>query len=97
MPSTNPPRPDLPKGSMGDSALFFMHRAMRWELDNTNELIELVKKSPVPLFFTAPNPTFNCSLFLEKEFLENLQKKVDIMLKYWRTAEIGFFRPTLGG
>jgi hypothetical protein len=26
-----------------------------------------------------------------------LQKKVDIMLKYWRTAEIGFYRPTLGG
>jgi hypothetical protein len=96
MPSTNPPHPDLPKGSMGDTALFYMHRAMRWELDNTYELIELIKKSPVPLFYSRPQE-WEGALVLGPNLLEGLQKKVDITLKYWRTAEQGFFRPTLGG
>jgi hypothetical protein len=97
MASTNPPRPDLPRGSMGDTGLFYMHRALRWELDNTNELISLVKKSPVPLLFSCPNPKLVGTLCPGGDILAQLQKKVDIMLKYWRTAEIGWYRPTLGG
>jgi hypothetical protein len=98
MPSTDPDDyPGLPKGNYGDNGLFFLHRSMRWELDNTNELLKLIKESPVPLFHTAPTKEFACSLLLEPNYAENLQKKVDITLKYWRTAEIGWYRPTLGG
>jgi hypothetical protein len=98
MTSTDPDDyPGLPKGNYGDNGLFFLHRSMRWELDNTSELIKLVKESPVPLFYTAPTKEFACSLLLEPNYAENLQKKVDITLKYWRTAEIGWYRPTLGG
>jgi hypothetical protein len=95
MPSTNPPRPDLPKGSMGDTGLFYMHRAMRWELDNTYELIDLVKKAGEPLLFTSKE--YEGDLIMGPNLLEQLQKKVDIMLKHWRTTEQGWFRPTLGG
>jgi hypothetical protein len=65
----------LPKSNYGDNGLFFLNRSLRWELDNTNDLIKLVKESPVPLFYTAPTKTFACSLLLEPNYAENLQKK----------------------
>ena len=95
--STGGEGPSMPKGDLGSNGLWYMHRAMRWELDNTYELIDLMKKSPVPLFSTAPHPSLEGPLLLEKDLLANIEKKVDIMLKHWRDAEIGWFRPTLGG
>lgn len=98
MASTNPDDyPSLPKGNYGDNGLFFMYRTMRWELDNINELIKLMKESPVPIIYSCPNEKWVGSLVMGGNIAEQLQKKVDIMLKYWRTAEIGFYRPTLGG
>jgi hypothetical protein len=29
--------------------------------------------------------------------VENLERKVDIMLKHWRNTEIGWYKPTYGG
>jgi len=87
----------MPKGDLGDKGLWFMYRALRWELDNTVELIDLMKRSPVPLFHTAPNPSFTGPFYLEQNLLENLEKKLAIMLKHWRSAEIGYYKPTLGG
>ena len=95
--STGGEGPSMPTGDLGSNGLFFMHRSMRWELDNANELIELLKTSPVPLFFTAPEPSMTGPLVLEKDLLANVERKVDIMLKHWRDAEIGWYRPTLGG
>lgn len=89
--------PIMPKGDLGSQGLWYLYRALRWELDNTNDLIDLAKRSPVPLFHTAPHPSMIGSMYLEPNYLENLERKVDIMLKYWRSAEIGYYRPTLGG
>jgi hypothetical protein len=95
--STGGDVPAMPKGNLGSQGLWYMHRTLRWELDNTYELIELMKRSPVRLFFTAPHPSFTGPLLMEENILENLEKKVEIMLRHWRDAEIGYYRPTLGG
>ncbi len=88
-------RPDLPKGTIGSHGLFYLQRAMRWELDNTNELIELIRNSPVPLFVTRK--AYEGALVMGPGLLQQLQKKVAVTLKYWRTADIGYYRPTMGG
>ena len=92
-----PISPNLPKGNLGSSGLFFMHRAMRWELDNTYELISLLEQSPEPLIFTEQDQANEGSLLLGPHLLEQLHRKVEIMLKYWRTAEDGYYQPTKGG
>lgn len=89
--------PALGRGDPGSHGLFYMYRTMRWELDNTNELIEVMKKASAPLIFAAPHPSLAGPLYMESNVLENLEKKVSIMLKYWRTAETGYYRPTYGG
>ncbi len=88
-------RPDLPKGTVGSHGLFYLQRAMRWELDNTNELIALIRGSPVPLIVTSK--AYEGALVMGPGLLQQLQKKVDVTLKYWRTAEVGYYRPTMGG
>jgi len=93
----DPAVPDLSQGSMGSHGLFFMHRAMRWELDNTNELIRLIEESPVPLIYGAPSKAEEGALVMGPDILEGLKKKVSIMIKYWRTAEQGYYLPTKGG
>ena len=97
MGSVDPAVPDLSHGSMGSHGLFFMYRAMRWELDNTNELISLVESSPVPLIQCASDESLEGALVLGPNLLDGLRKKVRTMLKYWRTAEDGYYRPTKGG
>jgi len=74
-----------------------MFRALRWELDNVYELIDIMKKAPEPLFFTAPDPSLAGPLYLESDLLNSLEKKAEIMLKHWRDAEKGHKRPTYGG
>ena len=91
------PELDLPKGMMGSHGLFYMHRTLRWELDNTYELIDLVRTAPEPLFYYCPDKKDQGPLLMGPDILENLEKKVRIMLKYWRTAESGYYRPTKGG
>lgn len=93
--AVGPEQPDLPKGSIGSHGLFYLQRAMRWELDNTNELIELLRRSSVPLFVTSK--AYEGSLVMGPGLLQQLQKKVAVTLKYWRTADIGYYRPTMGG
>ena len=93
----SPRTPTLPKGELGDRGLWYMHRAMRWELDNTFELIDIIKKAPEPLFWTAPHSSFKGPLIMGSNILEQLEKKAKIMLRHWRDAGIGYYRPTLGG
>jgi hypothetical protein len=88
-----PASPNLPKGDAGSTGLFFMYRAMRWELDNTYELIRLLESSPEPLLFTEKDKANEGG----PDVLDNLRRKADIMLKYWRTAEDGYYLPTKGG
>jgi len=95
--AVSPEPTPMPKGDLGDQGLWYLHRAMRWELDNTHDLIDLMKRSPQPLFFTAPVPSFAGALHLEPNLLENLERKADITLRHWRNAEIGWYRPTYGG
>ncbi|MCE9615824.1 MAG: hypothetical protein K8T26_16260 [Lentisphaerae bacterium] len=95
--ATSPELTPMPKGDLGDQGLWYLHRAMRWELDNTNELIDLIKRAKKPLFFTAPVPSWTGALVLEKDLLANLERKVEITLNHWRDAESGWYRPTYGG
>ncbi|MDA0989543.1 MAG: hypothetical protein O3A51_02180 [Verrucomicrobia bacterium] len=88
-------RPDLPRGTVGSHGLFYLQRAMRWELDNTNDLIELLQKSPVNLIVT--NKAYEGSLVMGPGLPQQLRKKVAATLKYWRTSDIGYYRPTMGG
>jgi hypothetical protein len=94
---TRPEQPDWPYGNVGSHGLFYMHRALRWELDNVTELIKLVEESPVPLYTTAPSKEMECTHLIGPDFLDQLKKKRAIMIKHWREAEIGWYRPTLGG
>ena len=89
--------PEMTGGNFGSNGLFFLHRAMRWELDNTYELIDLIEKSPVPLIYTEKDPKWEISLLYGPDLLQNLKKKVEITLKYWRTAEKGYYLTTKGG
>ncbi|MDA0989316.1 MAG: hypothetical protein O3A51_01015 [Verrucomicrobia bacterium] len=97
MSSTSPERPDLAHGNMGSTGLFYLHRALRWELDNTNELIRILEECPEPIFYTAVDEAHEGSLVLGPNLLSDLKRKVRIMLAHWRDAEDGWYRPTLGG
>ncbi len=91
------PMPDPRETISGSSGLFYMYRAMRWELDNIHELIRIVESSSEPIVRTAPDNSRQGPLILGPDFLEGMKKKAAIMLKYWRTAENGYYRPTRGG
>jgi len=93
----DPAVPDLSQGSMGSHGLFFMFRAMRWELDNTNELIRLIEESPVPLIVHTGDKAREGAFIMGPDLLDGLKKKVAAMVKYWRTAEKGYYLPTKGG
>jgi hypothetical protein len=93
--AVGPEQPDLPRGTVGSHGLFYMQRAMRWELDNTNELIEILERSPVPLIVT--NKAYEGPLVMGPGLLSQLRKKAAVTLKYWRTADVGYYRPTMGG
>ena len=97
MSSVSPEKPDLPLGGMGSHGLFYLHRALRWELDNVNELISLVESSPVPLIRHTPDKSREGALIMGPDLLEGLKRKAAIMIKYWRTAEKGYYMPTKGG
>ena len=95
--TADPSRPSMPKGDLGSKGLWYMQRAIRWEVDNVVELIDLVKKAPEPLFWTAPHPSFEGPLVMGGNILEQLEKKLEITLRHWRDAELGYYRPTYGG
>lgn len=92
--STDPEIPDNPRGSEG---LYYLHRALRWELDNMNDLIRLLKESPEPIFRCTADKSQEGAFLYGPDLVENLERKVAIMLRHWRDAEKGFYRPTLGG
>jgi len=92
--ATDPEAPADPKGSPG---LFYLYRALRWELDNTNELIQILTASPVPIIPAAADKSQEGAFLYGPDVLQNLEKKVEIMLRHWREAEDGYYRPTLGG
>lgn len=92
--ATDPESPGNPEGSPG---LYYMYRALRWELDNTNDLIGILKESPVPLIRATEDKSQEGAFIYGPDVAPNLEKKVRIMLSHWRDAEDGFYRPTLGG
>ncbi|OGF46133.1 MAG: hypothetical protein A2452_00260 [Candidatus Firestonebacteria bacterium RIFOXYC2_FULL_39_67] len=96
-PKTSEVDPEVPGNPRGTPAFWFMYRSLRWELDNTNELISILKGSKVPLINTAKTKEEQHVFLVGPDILEELQMKVKIMLKHWRDAEDGYYRPTLGG
>ena len=86
-----------PANEEGSPGLYYMYRALRWELDNINNLIKILKEAPVPLIRTAADKKQESTFIYGQDLIQNLEKKVKIMLKYWRDAEDGYYRPTIGG
>ena len=46
---------------------------------------------------TSPDEAREGSLLLGPDILPKLRRKVQVMLAHWRDAELGWYRPTLGG
>jgi hypothetical protein len=95
--NVDPRVPDLPQGSEGSYGLFFMFRALRWELDNMNELISIVESARGPIIATASDKSREGTLTLGPDVLESMKRKVEITLRHWREAEKGYYLPTKGG
>jgi hypothetical protein len=86
-----------PTSEEGSAGLYYMYRALRWELDNINNLIKILKEAPVPLIRTVTDKKLESTFIYGPDLIQNLEKKVKIMLKHWRDAEDGYYRPTIGG
>jgi len=81
----------------GSPGLYYMYRALRWELDNVHELLRIVESQSEPILRTVPDKAWEGPLIWGPDFVEGLKKKAAITLKYWRMAETGYYKPTRGG
>jgi hypothetical protein len=43
------------------------------------------------------NKAYEGPLVMGPGLLSQLRKKAAVTLKYWRTADVGYYRPTMGG
>jgi hypothetical protein len=66
----------------GDQLLREIQIVTRQEIDNLNELIELLQSSKVPLVDVAPTPAEEDIFRFGPDLVEQLRKKVEIMLKH---------------
>ena len=96
-PKTSEVDPEVPANPRGTPGLWYMYRALRWELDNMTELIAILKSSKVQLLNTSKTKEEQHAFIFGPDILSEIQKKVKIMLKHWRDAEDGYYRPTTGG
>ncbi len=66
----------------GDQLLREIQNITRQEIDNINELIALLQSAKIPLVETAPRRAEEDIFLLGPNLIEQLQKKVSIMLKH---------------
>lgn len=66
----------------GDQKLLEIQNITRDEIDNINELIGLLETSPVPLIELAPSTEEEDIFLLGPDIIEQLRKKIRIMLRH---------------
>jgi hypothetical protein len=71
----------------GDQDLLAFNAIMRDELDNTEELIDLLKNGGIDLINHAKDPALEDTFLLGSNLIEQLNKKRKIMLDHWLDIE----------
>ncbi len=66
----------------GDQKLREIQNITRDEIDNTYELVGLLKEAPVPLLFLAPNQADEDVMQIGPDIIQQLHKKIAIMVKH---------------
>lgn len=80
----------------GSMQLQMIYNLQRSELDNTNELIEILQKSPEPLIVSTPDKSQEGFYRYGPDLIDQLKKKVELMQKHWRDVDEFYFRPIRG-
>lgn len=83
----SPGRPDKAATWTGDPDMQLFNAVMRDELDNTLELINLLKNGGMKFIRHADDPAYEDTFLLGPDLIEQLQTKRRIMLDHWRDIE----------
>lgn len=86
-----PGRPDKTPTWDGDADLQAFNDIMRDELDNTAELIALLKSGGMKFIYHADNPRYEDTFLPGPDLIEQLQLKMKIMIDHWTDIE-GFLK-----
>jgi hypothetical protein len=92
--SQPPHRPNKDVTWEGDPDLQAFITAMRDELDNTQELIDLLSDGGMELICHASDPRLEDTFLLGPDLIDQLKLKRKIMLRHWTDAE-GYFTSPL--
>lgn len=89
------PDPDPVPGTRSGWDRQRMMETARAEIDNTAQLMELLKSRPEPLLHLAPVPEDEDIRILGPALLEHLQRKLDTMNAHWEDYKRIFTTPNL--
>jgi len=85
--SVPPHRPDKTPTWEGDPDLQLFNAAMRDELDNTQELIDLLEGGGMKFLSHADDPLYEDTFLLGPDLVDQLKLKRKIMLAHWTDIE----------
>jgi hypothetical protein len=88
--------PFQPSWDLGSRQLQVIYTLQRSELDNTNELINILKASPEPLIVSSLDKSQEGFFMYGPDLIDQLKKKIELMLKHWRDVDELYFRPMRG-
>jgi hypothetical protein len=88
--------PFQPSWDVGSRQLQVIYALQRSELDNTNELIKILKASPEPLIVSVSEKSQEGFYRYGPDLVDQLEKKIELMLKHWRDVDELYFRPMRG-
>lgn len=78
-----------PMGSdAGDPDNLRWHKIQRDEFDNTNEMLALLKRGGQRNFAFSKDPKSEDTFWLGPDFLAQMQRKADLMMKHWRDVDL---------
>ena len=76
----NPPKDTTSViGDQGDIRFYKMNEILRDEIDNTIELIDILKKADQPIIHQAESKEFENVMLLGPDLTDQLEKKISIM------------------
>jgi hypothetical protein len=78
----------------GDQRLHELNNIVRAEIDNTADLIRIIQTSPAPVIMTAKTVDEEDIMQLSPNLVDQLQKKIDIMLKHQMDFDKYYVRNT---
>ena len=73
-----------------------LQQLMRSELENTCELISLLRRASEPLLLTEDRKSDEGYFRFGPDVIEQLEKKAELIQRHWRDADGLFFMPTNG-